>query len=36
MKKFDKDGNKCLTQTEFIDGCLEFEQIRLVMMPSQV
>lgn len=35
MKKFDKDGNKKLTQNEFIDGCLEYNQIRLIIMPSQ-
>lgn len=34
MSKFDKDGNKSLTQNEFIDGCLEYAQTRLLLMPS--
>jgi len=34
IKKFDKDGNKCLTQNEFIDGCLEYAQVRSLIVPS--
>lgn len=34
IRKFDKDGNKSITQNEFIDGCLEYAQVRALIVPS--